>query len=102
MSTRKELDFFAGPGWNWERGCDWYEAQFRGAEAAKVRGESSPSYSMHPWVPGVPERVHAAIPDAKLIYLVRDPIERMVSQYAHYSSRGYTPQPISELFSVDR
>jgi hypothetical protein len=102
MSSQKELNFFAGPGWSWDRGCDWYEAQFRGGEAAKVRGESSPSYSMNPWVPGVPERIHGLVPDAKLIYLVRDPIERMVSQYAHHSSRGYTRQPISELFSLDR
>jgi hypothetical protein len=102
MSSQKELNFFAGPGWNWGQGREWYEAQFRGGETASVRGESSPSYSMHPWVPGVPERIHGVVPDAKLVYLVRDPIERMISQYAHYSSRGYTRQPISELFSLDR
>src|SRR4051812_19823369 len=102
MFSQKELNFFAGPGWSWDRGTDWYEAQFRGGESAKVRGESSPSYSMHPWVPGVPERIHGLVPDAKLIYLVRDPIDRMVSQYAHYSSRGYIRQPISKLFSADR
>jgi hypothetical protein len=36
---------------------------------------------MHPLRPGVPERVKALIPDARLIYLVRDPVERTVSHY---------------------
>jgi hypothetical protein len=57
---------------------------------------------MHPWVPGVPERIRGIVPDARMIYLVRDPIERMVSQYVHHRTRGYTRKTISQLFSVDR
>ena len=81
MSRRKELDFFV-PDKNPGYGLDWYESQF---EDAPVRGESSPSYSVHPYRPGVPERMQAVIPGARLVYLVRDPIERIVSHYVHRS-----------------
>ena len=81
MSRRKELDFFV-PDKNPGYGLDWYERQF---DDAPVRGESSPSYSVHPVRPGVPGRIHAVVPDVKLIYVVRDPIERIVSHYVHRS-----------------
>jgi hypothetical protein len=87
MSTPKELDFFGGPGFaNWERGVDWYRAQFD--PEAPVRGESSPSYTAYPFVVGTPERIHALVPGAKLIYMVRDPIERLLSQWSTPSPPG--------------
>jgi hypothetical protein len=46
-----------------------------------VRGESSPAYSMYPRFEGVPKRISESVPDVRLIYLVRDPVERIVSQY---------------------
>ena len=81
MSRPKELDFFV-PEKNRGHSLDWYERQFRDAP---VRGETSPSYAAHPFRAGVPERMHAIIPAARLIYLVRDPIERIVSHYLHRS-----------------
>ena len=78
MSERKELNFFIDRK-NWGRGLDWYEAQF--PEPLPVRGESSPGYTKYPTFEGVAERLHSVLPGAKLIYLVRDPIERIVSHY---------------------
>jgi Sulfotransferase family len=63
---------------NWRRGVDWYASQF--AADAPVRGESSPSY-VSPWYPGVPERMAAVVPEARLLFCVRDPIERAISEY---------------------
>jgi hypothetical protein len=80
MSREKELHFFVDRK-NWGRGLDWYEAQFDAS--APVRGESSPGYSAYPLYEGVAERMAATIPDAKLVYLVRDPVERIVSHYTH-------------------
>jgi hypothetical protein len=48
-----------------------------------ARGDCSPSYSQDPLRPGVPERIASLIPDARHIYLVRDPIERIVAHYVH-------------------
>lgn len=83
MSRPKELRFFIDDSsWergNWARGRDWYEEQFHGS--AVIRGESTPGYSSYPFFPKVPERMVQIIPEARLIYLVRDPLERIVSEY---------------------
>jgi hypothetical protein len=78
MSAPKELNFFVAE-LNGGRGLDWYERQFDAS--APVRGESSPAYTNYPFYAGVPERIRAALPDLRLVYLVRDPIERIVSHY---------------------
>jgi Sulfotransferase family len=73
---------------------EWYEAQFEGASTT-VCGEASPQYTKYPRIPEVPERMHAVIPEARLIYLVRDPIERIVSAYVgEYASRSQ-PSPLT-------
>jgi hypothetical protein len=96
MSRRKELNFFAEQ-FNWSRGIEWYEAQFRGG--TPVRGESSPSYTNHPHTGGVPQRMHAIVPDAKLIYVLRDPVERIVSQYIHGSWMGFENKDFREAIT---
>src|SRR3954454_1582153 len=74
MSRWKELDFFSK---EFDRdGLRWYESQFADAP---VRGESSPSYTRHPENPGAAARMASVVPDAKLIYIVRDPVDRYVS-----------------------
>lgn len=70
---------------NWKRGFDWYRSHFDPSFA--VRGESSPNYT-GPWYPGTAERIAAAVPDVKLIYCVRDPVERALSEYSFYAGRG--------------
>lgn len=69
----------------WHNGADWYAAHFD--SSAEVRGESSPAYTS-PWSAGTAERMASVIPKAKLIYSVRDPLERMLSEYQHECLRG--------------
>jgi hypothetical protein len=78
MAAEKELDFFIEDR-AWRRGVDWYAARF--AADAAVRGEASPNYTGWPVWDGVPERASAVVPGARLVYLVRDPIERIESHY---------------------
>jgi hypothetical protein len=102
MSNPKELCFFfhapstAPPqmimnddgGWspgNWHRGVDWYASHF--PPETPARGESSPGYTS-PSNPHVAERIAALIPQVKLIYLVRDPVDRAASQYLHHRREG--------------
>jgi sulfotransferase family protein len=70
---------------NWSRGLEWYEDQFAEAGGARAIGEVSPRYAQDPRLPGVPERIANLLPNVKLVYLVRDPIKRMVSHYLHLS-----------------
>ena len=100
MSTPKELLFF-GDGWNWERGLDWYASHFDPSFA--VNGEASPLYTTFPENPEIPERIARLVPRAKLIYLVRDPIERMISQWVTWRSSDREDRSLEEaLLDEDR
>jgi hypothetical protein len=80
MSPKKELQLFSRD--DWEERLDWYRSHF--LVRAPVRGESSPSYSMDPVLPHVPERAHALVPGARIVYLVRDPLERLLAHYVEF------------------
>ncbi len=87
MSETKEPHYFAGPPGTIPFGgprvdsIDDYRKLFD--PRATVRGEASPSYAAYPRRLGVPARISELVPDARLIYLVRDPIDRTVSHYLH-------------------
>lgn len=69
-----------------------YEGLFRRASAGDVLGEASTAYAKLPDVPRVPERALAVLgPGTRLVYIVRNPIERIVSHYHHEVNLGTTP-----------
>lgn len=78
MSREKETDFFIADR-NFDRGIKWYESLYD--RSRHVRGEASPNYTKRHIFPGVAERIHVHSPDCKLIYVVRDPVKRAISQY---------------------
>ncbi|HYU61173.1 MAG TPA: sulfotransferase [Solirubrobacterales bacterium] len=96
MSRPKELNFFVSE-LNWPLGRDWYASHFRPADP--VRGETSPHYTNRPRFEGVAERLAETLPDARLIYMVRDPIDRMLSHYLHNLGGGYDDRPLAEALS---
>jgi len=85
MSREKELDFFIGTK-NWHRGVEWYKSHFRAHK--NIQGESSPNYTAYPRYQGVAQRMFSTIPKAKLIYILRDPVDRIISHYIHHFSEG--------------
>ena len=93
MSTPKELDFFIAER-NHPLGLDWYRAQFD--PQAKVRGESSPNYTAYPQHVGVPERMHSIVPEARLLYMVRDPIDRIAAHWVHNFAKRREKGDLSE------
>ena len=96
MSKKKELDFFIFER-NWNKGINWYKSHFH--RKAKIRGESSPNYTKYPWFKGVPQRMHTIVPNAKLIYILRDPIERIISEYVHIHSEGGDKRTIKKALT---
>jgi hypothetical protein len=86
MSRPKELNFFVAE-LNWPLGTDWYATHFE--RDAPVRGESSPHYTNRPRFEGVAERIRSTLPSPKLVYVVRDPVDRMLSHYLHNVAGGY-------------
>jgi hypothetical protein len=97
MSFRKETDFFCLSK-RYERGLSWYESQFK--RPALAYGEASPNYTKADLFPHVPERMKAALPNVKLIYVLRDPVERTVSEYLHLTVKGYERRPMLEALTA--
>lgn len=97
MSKPKELNFFARE-LNWDLGLDWYASRFDSRFA--VRGESSPHYTNLPRFEGVAERIHAHCPEAKLIYMVRDPVKRILSHWVHATGAGYETRELVPTLSA--
>ena len=96
MPKIKELDFFA-EGMNWERGLDWYRHQFAAApREATALGEASTVYAKFPRYQGVAERMERVLPDVRLIYVVRHPIDRIRSHYEHRVASGAETAPIED------
>jgi hypothetical protein len=96
MSRPKELNFFVAE-LNWPLGAEWYASHFR-AEA-RVRGESSPHYTNRPRFEGVAERMRSVLGEPRLIYMVREPIERMLSHYLHNVGGGYEDRPLADALA---
>lgn len=93
-SKRKEVHFFDH---SWEMGVVWYRSFFSSVLTAwrhrqkngypLVAGEASPYYLLHPIAP---TRAAAVVPNAKIIVLLRDPVDRAYSQYRHQLRSGRT------------
>ena len=94
MPAIKAPEFFVAES-NWTRGIDWYRRLFvlTGAEAVAL-GEASNAYTKYPQFAGVPQRIAAHIPDARLVYVVRDPIQRIWSHYRTRVREGSEKAPI--------
>ncbi len=90
MSTRKEPHFFSFDK-NFARGAAWYEAHFAEGRDHAHRGEASTTYSLRNLFPHAAERIAAYDPTLKLIYLVRDPGERIESAWQQLRRFGPAP-----------
>ena len=74
-----------------------YEAMFRRANPNQLCAEASTDYTKLPDRTGVPERALNVLgPDLKLIYIVRDPIKRLISHHYHVYSSGGMPGRIED------
>jgi hypothetical protein len=100
MPRYKEPNFFVTER-NWGRGLAWYKGLFQAAGSVSAIGEASTSYTMYPLHSGVPERIASTLSQPKLIYLVRDPIARMVSHHQHLVAKGTTRVPIERALVKD-
>ncbi len=79
-----------------------YAALFKPARDDQLAGEASTGYTKIPWKTGAPERAKKVLrPDLKLLYIVRDPIARIVSHHYHQHAAGRTGPDIAETITSD-
>ncbi|MDC0257088.1 sulfotransferase, partial [Synechococcus sp. AH-551-P10] len=95
LPKQKELHFFTHRYW---RGKRWYGRQFRAATSDQKCGEITPYYIFHPLVP---ERIQRCCPKARLIVLLRDPVERALSQFFHSQRLGLDVLPLEQALAVE-
>lgn len=79
-ALKKEVHYYEDPR-NLKKGLEWYLAHFppNDVSAGKITGEATPCmYSHH-----VPRLIASDFPEMKLVFLLRDPVERAISHYFH-------------------
>ena len=86
MPPVKEPRFFSDDE-RWARGPEWYARLFD-RDGAGIRGEASVGYTDPARAEVAAARMRGLMPEARLIYLVRDPLERLRSHYRHEVQRG--------------
>lgn len=94
MPEFKAPEYFAG-GAHWRRGVGWYRGLFAAASPSAVAlGEASNVYTKYPRYPGVPERIALTIPNVKLVYAIRDPVDRIRSHWQTRAAEGVERLPL--------
>lgn len=88
----KEPHFFSREA-VWRRGISWYASLFADAPPGCLTGEASASYTSAAYAAIAARRLAEVLPDAKLVFLARHPIERLRSHYRHEVQRGRERQP---------
>lgn len=98
MARMKETDFFIAEK-NYPQGVEWYAAQFD--PDMPIRGEISPNYTKLRDFAGVPARIFRHCPEVRLIYVLRDPLRRAVSQYGHSWNMGLLDGTPEQMAGTD-
>lgn len=95
MTEPKEPNFFSDAE-QWSQGMGWYRNLFAAAPEQALCGEASTHYTKLPDYPDALPRLRAAIPSARLIYIMRHPIDRLISHYRHGWLEHSIDGPIDE------
>lgn len=77
---------------DWQAGLEAYH-QLYAPEAGQICGEASTMYTFLPEWQGTHSRLFAYNPNLKLIYIMRQPVERVISNYSHDLVRGFVKAP---------
>ena len=93
----KEPHFFS-ENRRYARGWDWYMSLFSGYNGARAIIDASTSYSRTKTFPNTISRIIKHVPDAKILYSVRHPLDRMESAYVEWMS---TPSFLFENTSIN-
>jgi hypothetical protein len=94
-ATKKEVHYFD---LHFSRGTGWYRSHFPPRKEGVITGEASPYYLFHPHAAG---RMAKVVPRARLIMLLRDPVERAYSHYHHQVRRGDEPLGFEEAVEAE-
>lgn len=95
MTDPKEPNYFSDDE-QYKKGEAWYESLFLDAEINDICGESSTHYTKLPHYPLTIERMSKSLKRPKLIYVIRHPVDRLISHYIHQWSQNVFKCSINE------
>lgn len=97
MTTPKEPNFFSDDA-VFARGIDWYRSLFAAAHPGDLKGEASTHYTKLPTHPNTIARLRPHLVAPRLIYMIRNPLDRAVSHYIHeWSEARMGSDPAAEF-----
>lgn len=93
---------------NYNQPLSWYranfprrsvlEAQQHGQDVVSAVGEGAPYYL---YSPVIPARIHRAVPEARIITVLREPLDRAISHHNHEVKRGFETLSLTEAFDAE-
>lgn len=95
VGTRKELHFFDEDS-RYDRGLAFYSGHFVDHAGEYAIVDATPDYLCFPTVP---QRMYECLPDAKLIFIFRNPVDRAHSSYWHGFAKGRPYAPFREAIT---
>jgi hypothetical protein len=95
LAPQKEVHFFDR---HYDEGLDWYRRQFSGASGQRAIGEATQSYI---YDEPVPARMAATVPDARLVAILRNPVDRAYSHYWLNRAQGREPLEFAEALTEE-
>lgn len=98
MCTPKEPNFFSDAE-QFAKGMAWYSGLFANAPEGSLLGEASTHYTKLPTHSKTVERLKKHLPNARFVYVMRHPMDRLVSHYMHEWSTGVYPCGIGEAIN---
>ena len=98
-AKKKEIHYFDH---HFSKGNDWYRSHFPPPTwkegRRSITGESSPYYLFHPHAA---RRMAGVVPRARLIVLLRNPVDRAYSHYHQEAGRGHEPLTFEEAIEAE-
>ena len=94
----KETKFFQD-NQKYQRGIDYYKKEFSGHEKEKCVGEIDPEYMFYDYVA---ERIARHLPETKLVFMLRHPVDRAYSNYWMSVRRGIETKSFEEALRLER
>ena len=83
----KETNYFIrqGESARFNKGLHWYQSLFEACGGSKAIGEASPEYMTDQ---DAPLLIHQTIPEVQLLFILRDPVDRLYSHYWFMTQKG--------------
>lgn len=101
MPREKEPHYFTSDEYGDPAALTRYATLFADAPAGCLLGEASTGYTKLPRLGPTPQRIRETLGAPRLIYLLRDPVERVVSNYRHSQTAGHYADDLSLADAVE-